>query len=80
MAAKFRQKSDEKDYYNAGPASYNTQTNFYKNRGVSFTKSKQRPDTSNETNRAPGSKGNQFLLAKKIKGKLFNFQHILICV
>ena len=77
MGAKFRLSSESKNIFEVSPASYNTQTHFY-NRGISFTKSKQRPETSKEYSRAPGPnkyvamtdkkvcRGGSFAKAKKI--------------
>jgi hypothetical protein len=51
-----------------GPASYNTQTNFYNQTGISFTKDKQRLDSSLGSRKNPGPDRYFNLDRKKIKG------------
>lgn len=70
IGEKYRVKSGEGEIFDVGPASYNTQTYFYKDRGVSFTKSRQRPETGKESSRLPGPNNYSSLSAKKVKGKI----------
>lgn len=51
-----------------GPASYNTQTDFYSKTGISFTKDKQRLDSSLGSRKNPGPDRYFNLDRKKIKG------------
>jgi hypothetical protein len=57
--------------FDVGPAFYKTDDNFHKKRGISFTKSKQRPDIINDFKRAPTYDRYSTFSVKKGKGGRF---------
>ena len=68
MGVKYRVQRKSQEDFGVGPGWYNTDTNFYKNKGVTFTKAKQRLDKSSDAESSPGPDRYSTMTVKRIKG------------
>ncbi|CAI2364115.1 unnamed protein product [Moneuplotes crassus] len=72
MGSKYRIPSGKSNMFDISPATYNTQSHFYDSKGVSFTRSKQRPDLRADCFKTPGPTNySSVSIHKNLKGGSF---------
>ena len=68
MGVKYRIQRKSYEEFRVGPGWYNTDTNFYRNKGITFTKAKQRFDKSSDIESSPGPDRYSTMTVKRITG------------